>query len=327
MARPVGAGDAETDPWLWTVTVLTTTATDDLGRIHDRMPLLVEKQRYAEWLDPAVDDPDELRGLLVPAAPGPADGVPGRHDVNNVKNNGPELVDPLPAEGEPTRRRAGCRGEPRLLLSCDASTTPVGAARVRRRRRGSGRCATLVLGHGAGGGIGAADLVALADRLPAHGIEVVRVEQPWRVAGRKVAAPPPTLDRAWLAVLEQLSVDGPLLVGGRSAGARVACRTASDWARTECSASRSRCIRRAGRRSPAWPSWTSRRPRVCRRWWCRAPGTRSADRSTSRPHPGGLVVPVEGADHSLRRRQGGRRLPARAGGRGDPAWARQVAAG
>ncbi len=77
---PSVPADADIDPWLWTVTVLTTTATDDLGRIHDRMPLLVEKQRYAEWLDPAVDDPDELRGLLVPAAPGLLDGVPRRHD-------------------------------------------------------------------------------------------------------------------------------------------------------------------------------------------------------------------------------------------------------
>jgi putative SOS response-associated peptidase YedK len=92
--------DAETDPWLWTVTVLTTTATDDLGRIHDRMPLLVEKQRYAEWLDPAVDDPDELRGLLVPAAPGLLTAYPVATTVNNVKNNGPELVDPLPTEPE-----------------------------------------------------------------------------------------------------------------------------------------------------------------------------------------------------------------------------------
>ena len=97
---PSVPADADVDPWLWTVTVLTTTATDDLGRIHDRMPLLVEKQRYAEWLDPAVDDPDELRGLLVPAAPGLLTAYPVATTVNNVKNNGPELVDPLPAEGE-----------------------------------------------------------------------------------------------------------------------------------------------------------------------------------------------------------------------------------
>jgi predicted alpha/beta-hydrolase family hydrolase len=57
-------------------------------------------------------------------------------------------------------------------------------------------------------------------------VEVVRVEQPWVVAGRKVAAPPPTLDRAWVAVLDALALPGPVVVGGRSAGARVACRTA-----------------------------------------------------------------------------------------------------
>lgn len=105
--------------------------------------------------------------------------------------------------------------------------TPVGDARVAvsaaRRPR-----ATLVLGHGAGGGIEARDLVALAEDLPPSGITVVRVEQPWRVAGRRVAGPPATLDRAWRAVLADLAVSGPLAVGGRSAGARVACRTARE---------------------------------------------------------------------------------------------------
>jgi uncharacterized protein len=104
--------------------------------------------------------------------------------------------------------------------------TPVGEARVEIRRGTSSRL-TLVLGHGAGGGIAARDLEALAGALPARGVTVVRVEQPWHVAGRRVAAPPPTLDVAWLAVLAELDVQGPLVVGGRSAGARVACRTAT----------------------------------------------------------------------------------------------------
>jgi uncharacterized protein len=86
--------------------------------------------------------------------------------------------------------------------------------------------ATLVLGHGASGGAASPDLVALASALPELGITVVRMEQPWRVAGRGAAAPPASLDRAWLSVLPELKVDGALLVGGRSAGARVACRTA-----------------------------------------------------------------------------------------------------
>jgi hypothetical protein len=103
--------------------------------------------------------------------------------------------------------------------------TPVGPARVTVDAARNPR-QTLVLGHGAGGGIEAADLAALARRLPAQAVTVVRVEQPWRVAGRKVATPPATLDVAWAAVLEALPIDGDLVVGGRSAGARVACRTA-----------------------------------------------------------------------------------------------------
>ncbi|MDH5278364.1 MAG: hydrolase [Actinomycetota bacterium] len=84
---------------------------------------------------------------------------------------------------------------------------------------------TLVLGHGAGGGVSAPDLAALARHLPGRGLNVVRVEQPWRVAGRRVAVAPPLLDRAWLDTRTAWP-EGPVLVGGRSAGARVAARTA-----------------------------------------------------------------------------------------------------
>lgn len=89
--------------------------------------------------------------------------------------------------------------------------------------------AVLWLGHGAGGGIEARDLAALAGALPGQGITVVRYEQPWRVAGRRVAPRPAALDAAWqeTALLVNEIADGlPLVVGGRSAGARVACRTA-----------------------------------------------------------------------------------------------------
>ena len=86
------------DPWLWTCAVLTTSATDDLGQIHDRMPMLVERQRYAEWLDPARDDPAALMSLLVPAAPGRLSAYPVSTDVGNVRNDGPQLVEPLPVE-------------------------------------------------------------------------------------------------------------------------------------------------------------------------------------------------------------------------------------
>ena len=91
--------------------------------------------------------------------------------------------------------------------------------------------AVLALGHGAGGGVTAMDLALLAGALPAQGISVARFEQPWRLAGRKVATRPPRLDIAWAAALGDLRArpelaTAPLVAGGRSAGARVACRTA-----------------------------------------------------------------------------------------------------
>lgn len=85
----------------------------------------------------------------------------------------------------------------------------------------------LALGHGAGGGIEARDLAVLAAALPARGITVALVEQPWRVAGRKLAPAPRTLDAGWRGIFPALAEPGsPVVVGGRSAGARVACRTA-----------------------------------------------------------------------------------------------------
>ena len=85
-----------------------------------------------------------------------------------------------------------------------------------------------MLGHGAGGGTDAPDLLALARVLPATGVSVLRFEQPWRTAGRRVAVAPPLLDEAWLAgltaVRAAVGAALPLVTGGRSAGARVACR-------------------------------------------------------------------------------------------------------
>lgn len=90
--------------------------------------------------------------------------------------------------------------------------------------------ATLVLGHGAGGGVTARDLVTAADAALAEGVSVALVEQPYRVAGRRSPAPAHQLDTAWLAIVEHLRAtvldDQPLITGGRSSGARVACRTA-----------------------------------------------------------------------------------------------------
>ncbi|MFE1752231.1 alpha/beta family hydrolase [Streptomyces anandii] len=87
----------------------------------------------------------------------------------------------------------------------------------------------LAAGHGAGGGIEARDLRALARVLPAHGVSVALVEQPWRVAGKKVAPAPRTLDTGWRGVWPALAGRGlPVISAGRSAGARVACRTAAE---------------------------------------------------------------------------------------------------
>ncbi|PWW22363.1 hypothetical protein JD79_01514 [Geodermatophilus normandii] len=109
--------------------------------------------------------------------------------------------------------------------------TPLGPAAVHAEEPADGARGTLVLGHGAGGGVGSADLVAVTGAAAAAGWRVLRVEQPWRVAGGRIAPAPPRLDLAWTAVLDALraggAVSGPLVLGGRSAGARVACRTAA----------------------------------------------------------------------------------------------------
>jgi predicted alpha/beta-hydrolase family hydrolase len=91
----------------------------------------------------------------------------------------------------------------------------------------------ILLGHGAGGGVEAADLARLATELPRAGHVVARFEQPWRLAGRRVAVPSPQLDAAWNEAVPKLlgKMDSVgLVVGGRSAGARVACRTAAGLA-------------------------------------------------------------------------------------------------
>jgi predicted alpha/beta-hydrolase family hydrolase len=132
-----------------------------------------------------------------------------------------------------------------MRLSPRQISTPLGPARVHVARAsallstglsgelpgGTRPRGTLLLGHGAGGGIGAADLQAVARRALADGWTVALVEQPWRVAGRKVATPPPQLDVGWTAVVEGVDrgrarLPRPFVFGGRSAGARVACRLA-----------------------------------------------------------------------------------------------------
>lgn len=107
--------------------------------------------------------------------------------------------------------------------------TPHGPARAELHCAEEGRAA-LLLGHGAGGGTAAPDLVAVTRTATSAGVHVALVEQPYRMAGRRAPAPARQLDAAWLAVVEDLGerwfAELPLIFGGRSSGARVACRTA-----------------------------------------------------------------------------------------------------
>ncbi|WP_329116217.1 alpha/beta hydrolase family protein [Streptomyces sp. NBC_01353] len=107
-------------------------------------------------------------------------------------------------------------------------TTDAGDARI-TWHPGKKPWTVLALSHGAGGGIEARDLQALAGTLPAQGVTVALVEQPWRVAGKKVAPAPKTLDVGWRGIWPALTKPGlPVIAGGRSAGARVACRTGKE---------------------------------------------------------------------------------------------------
>ena len=114
------------------------------------------------------------------------------------------------------------------IISSGTIETDAGTARVTWHTARKARL-VLAVSHGAGGGIEARDLQALAAVLPAHGVSVALVEQPWRVAGKKVAPAPKTLDVGWRGIWPAVAKPGlPVISGGRSAGARVACRTATE---------------------------------------------------------------------------------------------------
>jgi predicted alpha/beta-hydrolase family hydrolase len=109
--------------------------------------------------------------------------------------------------------------------------TPQGPARTQLHAADAARAA-LVLGHGAGGGVDAPDLVAATEAALEKDVSVALVEQPYRVAGKRSSPRPEKLDEAWNAVIAHLVARDlaglPLIAGGRSAGARVACRTAAE---------------------------------------------------------------------------------------------------
>jgi putative SOS response-associated peptidase YedK len=84
----------DADAWLWTTTIITTSAPDDLGHIHDRMPMVIDQPSWGDWLDPANHDVADLRSLLVPAAQSGLTTYAVSTAVNSVRNNGPELIKP-----------------------------------------------------------------------------------------------------------------------------------------------------------------------------------------------------------------------------------------
>jgi uncharacterized protein len=201
--------------------------------------------------------------------------------------------------------------------------TPRGPARVHADDPAGQPRGLLVLGHGAGGGVAAPDLVAVTEQAVRLGLAVRRVEQPYRVAGRRAPAPANQLDEAWQAVLAELTGIGltgsgpvdsgaagtgaagtgaasglPLLVGGRSSGARVACRWAAAGAEP----------RPAGVVCLAFPVHPPGRPDRSRLPELDAVPVPvlvvQGDRDpfgVPPPRPGRTVLVVPGADHSLRR--------------------------
>jgi putative SOS response-associated peptidase YedK len=95
--RDPGREDGDPQAWRLTCTVITTAASDELGRIHDRMPMTVGRSGWAAWLDPSTEAAD-VAALLAPAASVRLESYPVSTEVNAVRNNGPSLIAPLPAE-------------------------------------------------------------------------------------------------------------------------------------------------------------------------------------------------------------------------------------
>jgi putative SOS response-associated peptidase YedK len=85
--------DGDPDAWLWTATIITTSAPDELGKIHDRMPMVIPSGSWADWLDPGNTDVSDLQALLAPAVSTGLASYPVSTAVNSVRNNGPELID------------------------------------------------------------------------------------------------------------------------------------------------------------------------------------------------------------------------------------------
>lgn len=176
------------------------------------------------------------------------------------------------------------------MLTTREVVTGRGAARLHELgpSRGQG---LLVLGHGAGGGVDAPDLQASAQAAVDLGWRVVLVEQPWRLQGRRVAEGPAHLDAAWTEVVRGLA-GAPRVLGGRSAGARVACRTATELGASAVLALAFPLVPPGSTRSRAGELDAVTVPTLV------VQGARDAF-GIPEPAPGREVVLVTGADHSF----------------------------
>jgi putative SOS response-associated peptidase YedK len=96
--NPEPPSDDPEQAWWVTFTIITTNATDDVGHIHDRMPMTIPPQSWADWLDSTNDDPAAIRDLMQPPEPGSLETYPVSKAVNNVRNNGSQLLEPIPAD-------------------------------------------------------------------------------------------------------------------------------------------------------------------------------------------------------------------------------------
>jgi putative SOS response-associated peptidase YedK len=93
--RDPAVAEQDPDSWLWTATIITTSAPDEIGVIHDRMPMIIDRDRWGDWLDPDLSDVADVRALLVPAAVSGLHTYPVSPMVNSVRNNGPQLIEAL----------------------------------------------------------------------------------------------------------------------------------------------------------------------------------------------------------------------------------------
>jgi putative SOS response-associated peptidase YedK len=98
--------------WLWTAAIITTQATDDVGEIHDRMPMVIKPEHWADWLDPANTEPGQIHAAMLPAMAGGMTSHPVSMAVNTVRNNGPELIKPLESADGSGEASAGMQRPP-----------------------------------------------------------------------------------------------------------------------------------------------------------------------------------------------------------------------